>query len=235
MGSLHMKYKLGLGIGITTLLLSGTAFAADIPIKARPMAPYAPYYNWSGFYVGGNVGYGWASGDGTITMGPFSGPVTGSGHGIFGGAQAGYNFQTGSFVFGVEADIQLSGQKGNFSGNAGPNVFTGSSSIPWFGTVRGRLGYSFDRTLLYATAGGAFGEGKIDGTSNITGAFTDSKNFFTWTVGAGLEQAIFDRWSVKFEYLFFGKPNDVPTPPGTTAISGSLKTQLVRAGLNYRF
>jgi outer membrane immunogenic protein len=228
-----MKYKLGLGIGITTLLLSGTAFAADMPIKGHP--PITPYYSWTGFYVGANLGYGWASGSGTITISGATGPVSGSGHGIFGGAQAGYNWQTGSFVYGIEADIQASAQKGNYSGSAGANSFTGTASIPWFGTLRGRLGYAFDRTMLYITGGGFFGDGKAQGVSSVTGPFSTSRMFETYTVGGGVETALWNRWTAKLEYLYVGPPNHVPGPPGTTAIKGSSHGQLVRAGINYRF
>jgi len=228
-----MNCKLGLGIGITTLLLSGTAFAADMPIKGYP--PATPFYSWTGFYVGANLGYGWGSGSGTITNLGATGPVSGSGHGIFGGGQAGYNWQTGSFVLGVEADIQASGQKGTVTGSAGANTFTGSASVPWFGTVRGRLGYAFDRTMLYITGGGFFGEAKVTGTSSITGPFSASKTYETYTIGGGVETALWNRWTAKLEYLYVGSPNDVPVPPGTTAITGHAHGQLIRAGINYRF
>lgn len=228
-----MKRKFGSGIAVVMLMLPGAAFAADMPRKGLP--PIVPVYNWSGFYVGGNVGYGWASGSGTITMGAASGPVSGSGNGISGGLQAGYNYQIGSVVLGVEADFQLSGQKGNFDGNAGANVFTSTATVPWFATARGRIGYAFDRWMIYATGGGVYGESKIEGTSSVTGAFNESKQFITYTIGGGVEAALWTRWTAKVEYLYIATPDHVPVPPGTTNIQGSITSNLVRAGLNYRF
>jgi outer membrane immunogenic protein len=229
-----MRCTLRLGIAAAALMAGSGAFAADIPRKALPPS-VAPFYNWTGFYVGGNVGYGWVHGSGTITMGPASGPVSGSGHGLFGGLQAGYNYQIGSMVLGVEVDGQFSGQKGTFNGNAGPNFFTSSATVPWFATARGRVGYAFDRTMIYLTGGGVFGDGKIDGTSTVTGPFTVSKTYFTYTAGAGIEHALWSRWTAKLEYLYVGTPNHVPVPPTTTNITGSITSHLLRLGLNYRF
>jgi outer membrane immunogenic protein len=228
-----MKRILGLGIAAAISIAASAAIAADMSMKSRPSI--MPFYNWTGFYVGGNVGYGWVDGDGTITIGGASGPETGKGDGVFGGAQLGYNWQMGSVVLGVEADIQGSGQKGSFDGSAGANTFTSTAKVPWFATARGRIGYAFDRTMIYATGGGVYGDGKIDGVSNVTGPFSSSKSFFTYTAGAGIEHALWSRWTAKVEYLFIGTPNHVPVPPGTTKITGSISTNVVRAGLNYRF
>ena len=228
-----MKCTLRLGIAAATLVASSAAFAADMPRKGLPPVPI--FYNWTGFYVGGNVGYGWATGSGTITMGAASGPVSGKGDGISGGLQAGYNWQIGSIVLGVEADAQYSAQKGNFDGNAGANVFTSTATVPWFATARARVGYAFDRTMVYVTGGGVYGNSNIKGTSTVTGPFDVSKQFFTYTVGAGVETALWSRWTAKVEYLYIGTPDHIPVPPGTTRITGSITSNLVRAGLNYRF
>jgi outer membrane immunogenic protein len=233
-----MNRKFAFGIAAATLSLPGVADAADMPRKGPPL-PTA--YNWTGFYVGANAGYGWADGSGTITMvNPVTGvaatgPVTGKGNGISGGAQLGYNYQIGSVVFGAEADFQASGQKGNFDGTAGANTFTSTAKVPWFATARGRIGYAFDRWLVYATGGGVYGDGKVDGTSSLTGPFSASKQFFTYTFGGGVEAALWGRWTAKVEYLYIATPNHVPVPPTTTDISGSITSNLVRAGLNYRF
>lgn len=228
-----MKFNFGLGIAAVTLMLSSAAAAADMPRKGLP--PVQTFYNWTGFYVGANAGYGWVNGSGTITMGGASGPVSGSGHGIFGGLQAGYNYQIGSIVLGVEADGQYSGQKGTFNGSAGANSFTSTATVPWFATARARVGYAFDRTMVYVTGGGLYGDSKLDGTSTLSGPFTASKTYFTYTVGGGIETALWGRWTAKLEYLYVGTPNHIPVPPGTTNITGSVTTHLLRAGLNYRF
>src|ERR1700687_2347232 len=116
---------------------SGAAFAADLPRSPAPYYNPAPssLYNWSGFYAGLNLGYGW-------------GKETNTGvnpSGILGGGQVGYNWQSGQFVFGGEADLQGSGANDTFA----PWKF----SNPWFGTVRGRVGYAFNNILLYGTLG----------------------------------------------------------------------------------
>jgi len=219
---------------------SPSAFAADLarpmPVKAVPYAPYVPAaYDWSGFYGGLNVGYGWSSGSGTLSMGPVAGPYSGSGNGILGGVQLGYNWQSGAFVFGVETDFQASGGKGDVTGTAGPIAITGSAKTPWFGTIRGRIGYAFDRWMLYATGGGVYGKATLDGTVSTTGAFSSSTTYWTYVVGGGAEFALWGNWTGKLEYLYAGSPDSTPVPPGTTALSGSGRTHVVRTGLNYRF
>jgi outer membrane immunogenic protein len=89
--------------------LPNNASAADLPARMPVKGPIAPYvlpFSWTGFYVGANAGYGWSSGDGTIAFGGPSGPTSGYGDGILGGAQLGYNWQLGAFVLGAEADFR---------------------------------------------------------------------------------------------------------------------------------
>jgi len=187
-------------------------------------------------YLGLNAGWGWSSGDGTITIGGASGSISGSGDGFLGGIQAGYNWQAGSVVFGLETDFQGSAGKGDLNGSAGATTITsGELKTPWFGTIRGRIGYAWDRWMLYATGGAAYGKLTYDGTLSTTGAFSSSATYWTWTAGGGVETALWERWSAKLEYLYIGTPNNFPTPPGTTDLSGDVHTNIVRAGLNYRF
>jgi outer membrane immunogenic protein len=217
-----------------------SASAADLPRRPAAAAPVpyvAPMYNWTGFYAGVNLGWGWSDGDGTIDVdGVGSGPIAGDGDGIFGGVQLGYNWQNGAFVFGVETDIQVSGGSGDVTGSPGAATLTADADNPWFGTIRARLGYAHDRWLWYVTGGGAYGKAELDGTISgpSGGAFSSSETYWAWTVGAGVEWAMWDRWSAKLEYLYIGDPSDVPTPPDST-IDGSIDTHLIRAGLNYRF
>ena len=230
--------KRALLLGISALAFATTsAFAADLPARMPAKAPaYIPLaYTWTGFYLGGNFGWGWSSGDATTVLGGVTGTTSGTGNGALGGLQAGYNWQTGALVFGVETDIQLSGGSGNFTGSNGAITTTGTAKNPWFGTIRGRLGYAFaPRWLAYVTGGGAYGENKIDGTIGGAG-FSSSANFWTWTVGGGIETAVWDRWTAKIEYLHFGKPDNVPLPPGVTLVPGNAHGDLIRGGLNYHF
>lgn len=221
-------------------MASSQASAADLaqPSYKAPSqvyAPYTPAFNWTGFYIGGNAGWAWSKGDGTITLGGAPGTFSGDGNGFLGGVQAGYNWQVDNWVFGVEADFQGGGGHGDVSGTAGATTFDGRSKTPWFATARGRIGYAFGRSLIYATGGAVYGRSTLDGTLTPGGAFSSSANFWTWTVGAGYEAMLWDRWSAKVEYLYAGTPSDVPTPPGTSQIDGDAHTHVLRVGLNYHF
>ncbi len=183
-------------IVIATLvaLVSSSAFAADMPLKA-PAAPPPPAWTWTGFYVGGNIGYGGGNEHGNwsvfapdIAGGTICSPA-GSAFcpaaseanrfkGALGGVQAGYNWQFGDYLGGIEADFQYSGQSGSgpISTTFGlpgavPGIVSGNSSerLEWFGTLRGRLGVMVDRWLVYGTGGLAYGQIKIQGAANATG------------------------------------------------------------------
>jgi outer membrane immunogenic protein len=224
---------------VTINLATRPAKAADLPVKPRPIykapAYVVPPFTWSGFYVGGNLGWGWGTGDGTISFGGPTGNTSGYGDGFLGGVQLGYNWQAGAFVLGAEADFQGSTGKGQAGGNAGGVSFIGDVKTPWFGTVRGRLGYAFDRTMVYATGGGLYGKSTLDGTVSTTGPFSASAKSWAWTVGGGVETMLWDHWSAKLEYLYVDTPKDVPEPPGTTSADGTARTNIVRAGVNYHF
>jgi outer membrane immunogenic protein len=277
-----------LGVIAFATSLSQFALAADMPVKAPRAAPLPAIYDWSGFYAGGNVGYGWghADADATATISaiglglnggnnvitPGSGDASASPNGVLGGLQAGYNWQGGSWVYGLEGDIQATGQRdeGVFASTAflgaiingvvATSTVTNTTTykLPWFGTVRGRIGYAVDRWLLYATGGLAFGETRADST--ITTAFSAGvgtpppAQLFSirevragWVVGAGVEAAFATNWSVKAEYLHmdFGSIDQSFTTPAVTTIfatisaSGNLHARLTddigRIGINYKF
>ena len=209
------------------------ASAADMPMKAAPMVAPVAAYNWTGFYVGGNIGYSWGKGDANFYQAtspsnsvPFSISESQSLDGVIGGAQIGYNWQADkTWVFGLEADFQGSGEKGsnNFSypyvTNTQPFSLDGtfSSNILWFGTVRGRAGMLVTPSmLLYVTGGLAYG--KISTSGFFTNSFAqfygtcacaffsfgDSATKLGWTLGAGVEGAIPNTsdWTWKVEYLY---------------------------------
>jgi outer membrane immunogenic protein len=227
--------------GAVAIAVSSPASAADLaqPSYSVPppavYAPYEPAFSWTGFYIGGNAGWGWSRGDGTIAFGGPSGVFSGDGNGFIGGVQVGYNWQMANWVFGLEADFQGGTGHGDVSGGAGAVTFTGESKTPWFATARGRIGYAFGRSMIYATGGAVYGHATLDGTLTPGGSFSSSANFWTWTVGAGYETMLWDRWSGKIEYLYAGTPSDVPTPPGTTHVDGDAHTHILRVGLNYHF
>ena len=202
---------LALLMTLLVALSSGAGRAADLS--------HAPYYtpegplssfSWIGPYLGGNLGYEWGS--------TSNNPTRPSG--IAGGIQGGYNWQSGQFVFGAEADIQLAAANDTFA----PWKF----SNPWFGTVRGRAGYAIGSLLLYGTAGLAFGE--LSGQT--FGLVSENHTNLGWAAGVGAEAAIYRRWSAKVEYLF------VDLASSTFAITGAsngLSANIFRAGVNYHF
>jgi len=249
--------RIGLAL-FASLAFVGAASAADMPMKAPIVkAPVmVPPYNWTGFYVGLNAGGSWGRQDNDLVTVP--GGVVGLSNsdsldGFIGGGQIGYNWQINQWVLGVEADFQGSTQSGDGSFVIAP--FAGVAVIPgltvnytdkleWFGTVRGRLGYAWDRWLAYFTGGFAFGHGTLSGTGTTTPAgtvfaFSASQDYSGWTVGGGLEWAFADHWSAKAEYLYidFGNgPTVVANTAGTLAISsGGMTDNIARLGVNYKF
>ena len=266
-----MRHLLRAALLMTALQFSGVASAADLPLKAPP-APAPVYYNWTGFYLGVNLGGSWGhqsvdACDGgnkpppNVVVVPPMLCASDTLHmdGVIGGGQIGYNWQFApifgwgnGWVLGIEADIQGSGQRASrdFSITDVTNTFTFSGNVEdkltWFGTVRGRSGIAFDRTLWYVTGGWAFGDRTIDGTVTVTTAgvpasasFSTSKTLNGWTVGAGVEWAFWSRWTAKFEYLHVDFTNTggdfTSVNPATTVSVGHLQDEIVRAGVNWRF
>jgi outer membrane immunogenic protein len=217
-----MKRKLLLaGLASLGLAVSSMSDAADLgagpAYKALPpVAAPAPVHSWTGFYFGGNVGYSWGNSDNAWSVlnpiffpggSPNCGPVPNIGvcagtdwnrlNGVIGGVQAGYNWQIASFVFGIETDIQASGQKGSQIFNATFPVpvfapFDRSSAtaqytekLLWFGTLRGRAGVTVDNLLVYATGGLAYGEVSTNGSITTSGGNISLNGFAPNCPGVG--------------------------------------------------
>ncbi len=230
-------------------LVSSSAFAADLPVKQpvykAPPAVVVPAYNWSGFYAGVAGGYGWGHSDQTDPGIPTPPPITnpiGDGHfgmtGWVAGGTAGYNWQMGQWVFGLEGDYSWSDISGS-SQACGPTLLHAcGTQLDSFGTFRGRIGYAAGQTgnvLLYVTGGLAVGD--VHGWDALTPA-SGSSFQAGWTVGAGVEFAIAPQWTAKVEYLYMdlGKAqlfNIVSTPVVPETVS--FTTNIVRAGVNYHF
>jgi outer membrane immunogenic protein len=249
-------------------LLTAPAVAADLAVKAPlyKAPPPARVFSWTGCYIGVNGGYGWqqdhandftafgpagAAGPTLFLTTQNLGPTGG-----FGGGQAGCNYQSGMFVWGVEADIEGSGIRDSF----GPTSFgtglsaltaTASEKLKWFGTVRGRLGIAADRALFYVTGGAAFGKTEYslfvaDTLGNTLSVNGDSSRS-GYTVGAGIEWAFVQGWTAKaeYQYLNFGDigPATVPAinrfgnPAGGGITTSSFRNDYhtIRFGLNYLF
>jgi outer membrane immunogenic protein len=261
-----------------------------MPLKARPMA--APAFSWTGFYVGANVGGAWTPGTGGSEFAPVFAPFIvlppavaiptvipgqlaqlgggGSGSGVIGGGQIGYNWQVQQFVLGVEADIVGTGLKGStasasrtigaplFAAPVTQTVTVNFGHIDWMASFRGRVGFAADRALFYVTGGAAVAElggstttlVNSPGISTPAGTFTASNGGSTtrwgYTVGAGIEWAFNQNWSLAGEYRYtdfgnrsstFDIPSGLPAAPifSTNNASSRLSVDQVTARLNYRF
>lgn len=224
-------------VGALVVILSVvSASAADLSRPAYKAPPYlspVSVFTWTGFYVGAHAGYGWSKFAGSGTYGVDNV----SAKGFLGGAQIGYNYQIGQFVLGVEGDYSFANVKYDTP------LFAGTLTLKndYFITAAARLGYAFDRTLIYGKVGGAWTRDKWDGTDGTGGTVTGNFTRSGWMLGAGLEYAIWDNWSAKLEYnyLRFGSITPTLTTTGTLSVAGTsdvkLNTHIVKAGLNYRF
>jgi outer membrane immunogenic protein len=242
------------------------AAAADLPARVWTKAPATTDagYSWGGWYVGGNIGGGWGSSPTSNAFVTGTTPIanqqavsaaspTLTPDGFTGGGQVGYNHQVDRWLFGIEADANYFDSKQARSVTApfptgGNFTTTNSVSTDWLVTLRPRVGYTVDRTLLYATGGLAltdmnFGASYADSAGQAEAA-NFSKTKIGWTAGAGIEHLLTPNWSAKVEYLYsdFGKQSVAgpvltgPTPTtGIIAHDIDLKTNTVRGGLNYHF
>ncbi len=241
----------------TGLWVDGVAaFAADVLVPIPPAEQAAPGEApvWSGLYAGFNLGYGFAGEDEVDAQAfPDEQPIilgTLSPEGLLGGVQAGYNWQTGHVVFGVEADLQMSDIHAEGTAEAFDQTLgTSSTALDWYGTVRGRIGYAAGRNLFYATGGLAYGG--LDGTIETVGADGYSATLETpdeialgYAVGGGVEHALTERVSLRGDYQFvhFGDTASGPVldpaglDTGVTASSDvDLNAHVFRIGLNVHF
>jgi opacity protein-like surface antigen len=221
----------------------------SMPVKAPAHAPslLPPFsaYNWTGFYVGGHLGAGWGTKGQSINIDAADGTVFDSSHslnGILGGVQAGYNWQLGAIVLGVEADASAT----DLGGQGLCSIFgfnNCTTRTDWIATVTGRVGWSVDHALLYVKGGGAWARDRY--VSNVarlpdTYTFADETRW-GWTLGAGAEYAFAPNWSAKVEYnyLHLGTRN-VFFADGANAFFDDLnvpiaqRLHLVKFGVNYR-
>ncbi len=268
-------------VAVSAIIGVDAVSAADMAVKAGPVVVNSSY-NWTGFYAGLNVGFGWrddpgyttnltncvvggACGAGGLVFGnPLNQALgsalgtgsTSSGAGFAGGVQAGYNWQSSGFLIGLEADVDYF-QRGTSLAKTGIVTtgdiltVTNQSNSNWIATIRPRVGLVWDRLLVYATGGAAFTrleyrESMVTTLGASSGAFSVSQTKTGWTVGAGAEYALADRWSVRAEYLYAqfnglaGTGGLVSTVPAGfsnvfTGRTGTFNDNILRVGLNYRF
>jgi outer membrane immunogenic protein len=248
---------------------TASALAADLPARTYTKAPVMvdPGYNWTGFYVGGNIGYSWgrSSDTSSFTNGAGTTLFTSAGSsnldGVVGGGQIGYNWQMQNWLWGLEADIQGTGERGSRDVSCpaalclppaalallGVIPATLTQQIDWFGTVRARGGILVTpRVLLYATGGLAYGAVNTSETIGVAGFnFSNTDTRVGYTVGAGIEGAIGGNWTAKLEYLYvdLGRTSGQFTTAFAALGGGTLTSNysshvtdnVLRVGLNYKF
>jgi outer membrane immunogenic protein len=242
MGCGTVRYKLlsllavGFSLGASPLVR-----AADLPLKAPLMAPPSAY-NWAGWYVGGNIGYGWGDSSAPNVSFVDPGAIVGFApyfaaggnviphlhpDGVVGGGQIGFNWQMSpNWVAGLVTDFQGSGMKAAASNAVAPpgglplSVQSNSENIDWFGTVRAKFGYAQNNWLLYATGGLAYGQVATAGSfvgpgSPLAFAGSTSTTKAGWAAGAGLNYGLTRNWIVGVEYLYvdLGRVSYTETQP----------------------
>lgn len=222
---------------------SVSAFAADLPARVQPPVPVVPVFSWTGFYLGGELGWIRTNPEyttGVLLLGtPFVvSPTASDKNGLSYGALAGYNYQTGNLVLGVEGDFQ-----GWTVGKIRYTAVTGdflTAHSKWGGSIRGRLGYAADRALFYLAGGAAFvsNETSIPTTGISIGGDGVRSG---WTVGAGLDYAITNNWFTGIEYRysqFESKSFIYPIPIlnlGLVGFKQELSNNQVSARIGYKF
>jgi outer membrane immunogenic protein len=269
------------GVAVVALTAVGAvaAQAADLPTRKEAPAPIfvPPPFTWTGFYVGVNAGGIWPSGSRNasildtnpataafVTAG-FPGGLGSQSAGFIGGGQAGYNWQTGAFVLGVETDFDGSTLSKKFNNVGSPFAaatglggdfltVNGKNSLTWLGTTRARLGFVAtpdNRLMIYATGGVAYGGGNsqfsvFDATHGAIFSGTPSSSRVGWVIGGGAEYAVTNNITIKGEYLYadLGSTNFNTTQniaattffPGVSA-TGKIawNASIFRAGVNYKF
>ena len=225
------------------VVCTSSAIAADLPPApgiAQPMV--TPAYSWSGYYIGGQVGYARDSTKSQLQTpaGAVLAVWNYTANGVIGGAYSGYNWQLGGLVIGVESDVEGS----NLNKTSGPviGLYSGSK-LDWQVSLRTRVGFAADRTLFYFTGGladASLGHSLYDASHSVS--FTTNTNRLGYTVGGGIEHAVTDNLVGRIDYRYtdFGAGNNVLNYLNWVGVAGNLyqrhvTEQGLRFGLAYKF
>ena len=228
------------GLALAAGLAATSLQAADLFVE--PVQPVAPAQNWTGPYIGANIGYSWGPWDST---GTFAGPAAVASpdvNGVLGGLQAGYNWQNNNWFWGIEGDIQITGEDDSTGwtsgviGAAAGNTLRNEWEFPWFGTLRARTGYVTPHYLLYVTGGLAFGKAEFSWRNLTTGvSMSDDTTKAGWTVGLGAERALDENWSAKLEYLYVDLGDETFLAGTAGPVNTDLRDHILPLGINDRF
>jgi outer membrane immunogenic protein len=236
-------------LGCAALTFAGFAFGADLPVKAPPAS--VSYFSWTSCYVGAHAGYGWGR---TSFFGPDFAPTSSEGvrddiSGPLVGGQVGCNYQLfGNWVVGVEGSLSWGRIRGDVPNllSVGPFAFSDmpGSKTDLLGSATGRIGYAWDRTLLYLMAGGAWDHNRYEVAfpSVDIGA---SEVRVGLMAGVGIEWAFMDNWSARIQFDYYGFPrggngsiflmSDPTHPVFTDPASVVQRIETVTLGINYHF
>lgn len=236
-----MTKSLKAGLASLLLLAGGAAMAGDLPTRkgVLPPAPVLPeLFSWTGFYAGGQIGYSWGSDRTRFTV--LGGALAGvafdyAADGVVGGGHAGFNYQIGGFVLGIEGDVEGLDAKGGFNSA----LAIGRVSRDWQASIRGRVGFALDRFMIYGTGGAAFTEYSYRLTNPATGVSESAEaSRGGWTAGGGVSYALTDHLigGVEYRYTDFGRASRV----ARSAFAGLASEQettshTVRTSLGYKF
>jgi outer membrane immunogenic protein len=241
-----MKKALLGTIGFVALGMAGTAFAADLPQREYAKAPVAmavAVYDWTGFYIGGNGGYGssrscWGNVQAGNVVVP-DGCHSQSG-GVVGG-QLGYRWQAGQFVFGLEGQGDWASLRSSHVGFVNP-LFTDKSKVTGLGLFTGQVGYALNAALFYLKGGAAVTSNRFDIIQTAGGIGLASATSTRWgaDVGVGFEYGFTPNWSagIEYDHLFMGNANNtfsLPAPAAAVVNRISQDVDMVTLRVNYKF
>jgi outer membrane immunogenic protein len=247
-----MLFRVGRGLIVLACACveAGKLAAADLPypVKSPPAAVPAP--SWTGFYLGGELGFGmdsvgWRNLGASAAFSPLDSLTRDRGSGVIGGGQLGYNFQFDRIVLGIEGSVSAADFDRSFASPYFPATDVWSSKLTWLGAVTGRIGYGFDSWLPYIKGGVAAGNVDTTIQSNALGALPQgSAIHYGWTAGGGVEVKVTPRFSLGLEFMHtdLGRRNDINGPPTGAAVPGTsenygvgLRTNSIMARFNYLF
>lgn len=238
-----MKAVMRAALLLLSVLPIESTYAADLGQRAYTKAPVVDsVFDWSGFYLGGQIGYAWRSDDNTerrTTNGlPDGYHASSKPAGAVGGLHAGYNWQAGHYLVGLEGDIEGANIKGSGNYVAGDGTVIDDridTKTDWQASLRGRLGFTANNWLVYATGGAAWANIRHDYFTSGEPIETLSSTRLGWTAGAGVEYGFASNWSARLEYRY----TDYGTLTNNSTLFGfqdhKITENTVRGGISYHF
>lgn len=240
--------RITLAVAASVLWLGATGIVSAQDLL-RQMYSRVPNTTWTGFYVGGNAGYGWTKIGSSAVSALGSAQSSFTMKGAIAGGQIGTNIQSDKFVFGIEGDFQGSWQKIDGTGNA-TDLFRAvgstaaipdqTTSMDWFTTIRFRGGVGVDRVLIYGTGGVAAASIRTAAASSNFTLVKEAHLRYGWTAGGGVEVMVSPNVSVKGEYLhmdFGSYTNNYIYSVGSLPVDQRQRvtSEIVRVGVNFLF